>query len=259
MGKPKINKKAETINIKADSKKEFFLLHGYTGSPTDFNNLGKYLNKRFNANVKIIRLKGHGERIENIDNLKYHNFLLQAEKELKKDLKKGREIVIGGVSIGSFIALQLSTKYPVKGILNISVPYKYKFFTSIVAFLEPLIPKKHWKKPIPKYQKELRKNSFYYDVSLLGFRVIKDGKRELNNILDKVTAPCLIIHVAKEKIFHIAGVKFVKERINSKICELYVFKETGRAGHNPFYSENHDKLYKIIGNFVEKNKLFTSK
>lgn len=60
----KINKKAETINIKADSKKEFFLLHGYTGSPTDFNNLGLYLNKRFNANVRIIRLKGHGKELK---------------------------------------------------------------------------------------------------------------------------------------------------------------------------------------------------
>ena len=256
MVESKINKKARTINIRANSKREFFLLHGYTGSPTDFNNLGKYLNKRFNANVKIIRLKGHGENIENIDNLSYNDFLLQSEKELKKELKKGKKIIIGGISVGSLIALHLSTKYPVKGIINISVPYKYKSLTSVVAFLEPLIPKKHWKKPIPRYQKELRKNSFHYGINLLGLRIIKEGKKNLNNILNKITAPCLIVHSVKEKIFHIDGMKFIEKKINSKIHELNIFKENGKAGHNPFYSENHAKLYETIGNFVEKNKLF---
>ena len=109
---------------------------------------------------------------------------------------------------------------------------------------------------MPKYQKKLRKNSFYYDASLLGFKVIKDGKKELNKIINKITYPCLIIHVTKEKIFSVTGARLMKKRIKSKICKLKNFKESGKASHNPFYSKNHDKLYKIIGNFVEENKLF---
>src|SRR3989339_392009 len=194
MGKSKIDKKAKTINLKGNSKKEFFLLHGFTGSPTDFNHLGEYLNKRFDANVRIIRLKGHGEKIENLSNFEYNDLFLQAENELKKDLKKGREIIVGGISLGSFIALQLSTKYPVKGIINISIPYKYKFLISIVAFFD--------------------------DASLFGFRYIKEGKDELDKILNKVIAPCLIVHVMKEKVFHLAGAKMIQNRISSKIVEF---------------------------------------
>ena len=33
--------------------------------------------------------------------------------------------------MGSFISLQLSIKYPVKGIINISPPYKYTFLTGL--------------------------------------------------------------------------------------------------------------------------------
>src|SRR3989339_150431 len=224
MGKSKIDKKAKTINLKGNSKKEFFLLHGFTGSPTDFNHLGEYLNKRFDANVRIIRLKGHGEKIENLSNFEYNDLFLQAENELKKDLKKGREIIVGGISLGSFIALQLSTKYPVKGIINISIPYKYKFLISIVAFFEPFIKKKHWKKVMPESQKALRKDAFYYDASLFGFRYIKEGKDELDKILNKVIAPCLIVHVMKEKVFHLAGAKMIQNRISDILNFIKLFR-----------------------------------
>jgi len=256
MDRQKINKTARTIEIKANSKREFFLLHGYTGSPTDFNKLGEYLNKRFNANVKIIRLKGHGENIENLDKLKYRDFLLQAEEELKRDIKLGKEIIIGGVSVGSFLALQLSEKYPVKGILNFAIPYKPKFPLGIISFFEPIIFKKCWKKPIAKDEREMIKNAFFYDIHISGFRIIKEAKKELKYILNKINVPSFILHIAKDKVFSAKGAIIVKNKINSKINELIIFKTKKKVMHNPFFSEDHNQIYSLVGNFVSKNKLF---
>ena len=256
MGKPKIDKNAKTIEIKGNSKKEFFLIHWYTGSPTDFNQLGKYLNKRFDANVKIIRLKGHGEEIKNIDKLTYEDFLYQCEKELKKEIRKGREIIIGGISIGSFIALQLSTKYNVKGVICISLPYKTTLFAGIITFLEPIILKKHWRKPISDYEKELSKNAFYYDINIKGLKIVKNGKKIIKRYLHKVTSPCLIIHVEKDKVFTKKSAFIINEKISSKNKKILIFDKEGNTHHNPFYSKNHEDLYKIIGDFVYKNKLF---
>jgi len=255
MVKQKVDKRAKTINLKSNSNKEFFLIHGYTGSPTDFNNLPYYLNKRFNANVKVIRLKGHGEKIDNIDDLKYEDFFLQAENELKKDIKNGMQIVIGGISMGSFIALHLASKYPIKGIFNISIPYKNKFLTEIVAFVEPLIPKKHWKKTISDDEKELRAHGFFYDTNIKGLNILKKAKKELKKALKKITAPSFIIHVLEDKIFHLNGVISVQKNINSHVNEIFIF-DGKKAGHNPFYSPNHKELYNLIGDFVEKNNLF---
>ncbi|MDP2925556.1 MAG: hypothetical protein Q8N99_04240 [Nanoarchaeota archaeon] len=251
-----IDKRAREVNIKAKSNKEFFLLHGYTGSPTDFNELGKYLNKRFNATVRIIRLKGHGEKIENIDRLEYKDFINQAEEELKKDLKKGRKIIIGGLSVGSLIALHLSAKYDVKGILNISMPYKNKFPVGLITFFEPVILKKHWKKPIPKYEKELRRNAFFYDINLKGLKIIKHAKKELKKVLKKIKAPCLIVHVSHDYIFHINGARFIIEKISSNIKDLKILKTEKKASHNPFFTPQNKELYNILGDFVEENKLF---
>lgn len=256
MDEPRVDKKGEAIYIKAGTKREFFLLHGYTGSPTDFNELGNYLNKRFNANIRIVRLKGHGEKIENIDNLSYNDFYLQAENELRKDIENGMEIVAGGISIGSFIALQLSAKYPLRGIINISIPYKNRLLTGMISFLEPIIPKKHWKKPISPEEKVLRKNAFYYDINIRGFRIIKQAKNELNKVLDNIKAPCLIVHVDHD-IFHKNSPEIIKEKISSKTTEICIFNTEKKASHNPFYTSQHEKLYEIIGDFVEKNRLFS--
>jgi esterase/lipase len=254
-----VNQKAKTINIRANSKKEFFLLHGYTGSPTDFNELGKYLNKRFNAHVKIIRLKGHGTQLSDLDGLDYLDFYKQAERELKKDIKKGREIILGGISVGSLIALHLSTKFKTKGVLCFSNPYKPTFMVGIISFLEPIIFKKHWIKPILNHEKELRKKAFFYDVHLRGFRVIKQSKKAVTKLLDKVNSPCLVLHVEKDYVFHKKGAEFIYEKINSKKKKLTFFKGIGKISHNPFYSPGHRRLYKIIGDFVQKNRLFYSK
>lgn len=251
-----VNKNARTINIKANSDKEFFLIHGYTGSPTDFNKLGEYLNKRFNANVKIMRLKGHGEKIENIDNLNYNDFLIQVEKELKKEIKKGRKIIIGGLSMGSFIALQLATKYSIKGIFCVSIPYKYKFPVGIVSFIEPVILKKHWKKSLSEYKSNLRKDAFSYDVNLRGLRVIEQAKKQIKGILTKIEAPCLIIHVGSDKIFHKKSAFILQGKIISKIKKVSILNKKNNSSHNPFYSQERGHLYRTIGNFVEKNKLF---
>ncbi len=71
MVKQKNVKVDKTIELKANNKKLFILIHGYTGSVTDFNELPNYLHKKFNANVKVVCLKGHGTKIEDLEMLRY--------------------------------------------------------------------------------------------------------------------------------------------------------------------------------------------
>ena len=126
-GREKIGVKSKEIKLNSKSKKEFFLIHGYTGSPTNFYDLPQYLNKRFNANIVIPVLIGHNTTVEDLDNLNFEDFLPPLEKELKKELNKGKEIILGGYSFGGQLALYLASKYPVKGVFNVSTPIKLKF------------------------------------------------------------------------------------------------------------------------------------
>src|SRR3989344_743010 len=111
----KIHSLAKPITLTANSDREFILIHGYTGSPSTFRNLALHLHKRFNATVKVPLLKGHGTKIEDLENLHYEDFYKQIEEIVKADLKKGKKIVIGGLSFGAQLALHLSSNYPVNG------------------------------------------------------------------------------------------------------------------------------------------------
>ncbi|MFH1901982.1 MAG: alpha/beta hydrolase [Candidatus Omnitrophota bacterium] len=255
----KIAKEAKTIELKSPNKNLFFLIHGYSGSPTDFNGLGNYLHKRFNANVKIMRLIGHGTKISDLDKLNYDDFLDDAEKELRKEIAKGMNIVIGGLSSGSLMAFDLAARYPVKGILSASAAYKFKFPLNIIRFIAPIIPIKYIKKPITNFEKRSRAGSFnYLYVHLRGFKAISQGKRRLRNLMKDVVVPCVFVHSKGENIIDYKSDKLIKGKISSKKTKNIVFSPKREREHNLFYSPYHKKIYRILGDFVEENNLLGS-
>jgi len=260
MAKLKINDAAKTIEITSPSKNEFFLIHGYTGSPTDFNKLGIYLNKRFKTNVKIMRIVGHGVNINELDNLSYNDFLEDVEKELKKDIKKGRKIILGGLCLGGLIAFDLASRYPIKGVFSSSTSLKYPFPINILKYLVPLVPKKHLKKPITNYEKKSRKGTYNYPfIHLRGFKVVDQGKKKLNNLWPKITAPCLILHSNWDTILHHKGDNIIRKNIGSKKFKAFLFRSDKKESHNIFFSPYHKKAYKLIGDFfaeiIKENEL----
>ena len=181
---PLDSKMVKEINLKSSSNKEFFMIHGYTGSPTDFGSLPKYLHKKFKANVRAILLKGHGTQINDLDDLDYKDFLEQIEKALIHDLKQGRKIVLVGICFGAQIALYLSTKYHVEGVISISPPYKWKFPLNIPGISILGLFKKYWEKSPKNYELEMRKkwkSKGYNCMHYKGLKITKKTGRELKN------------------------------------------------------------------------------
>lgn len=254
MVESKIDEKARSVYLKAKSRREFFLIHGYTGSPSDFNELGAYLHKRFNANVKIIRLKGHGTKIEELGELDYEDFLKQAEIELKKDLDKGLEIVVGGYSFGAQLALNLAAKYHIRGVFTVSIPHKLRFPLNL-PFLGILgLFKKKWKKRLWEIEIKLREKSFYYkEMHAKGLEVVKKGKQETKKSLENISVPLLTIHSKDEYIGHYNSVEYIERRVKSRIKKSFILES---PYHNLFYSEDNEEIMMIIGDFFEENNVF---
>lgn len=192
MDRKKVAQEAKTIELKSLSKNTFFLIHGYTGSPTDFNQLGDYLYQRFGANVIIPRIIGHGTQVSDLDTLNYEDFFKDVEAKLKKELDKGQNVILGGLSLGGLLALDLASKYQIKGVLSVSTSYKFKFPVNIARYLVPVIPLKYTKKPAYNLQKRIRSGAYTYPLShLRGFKVVAQAKRSLNKTLKNITTPCL--------------------------------------------------------------------
>lgn len=251
MDKIKIAKNARTIQIKKHSNIEFFIIHGYTGSPTDFHHLPQYLSKRFNANVIIPRLKGHGTQISNLDKLNYEDFYNDLERYIEKN-EKNKTIFIG-LSLGGFMALELASKFKNKGIVIISIPYKLIFPVNIISFFERFIIKKKWKKPIPSYEGELRKKAFNYDyVHVRGLKILKESIQRFEVYCKKIKTPVLAIYAEGDFLTSIKSDKAIRKKIKSKI-KTVLFSSKEKMNHNIFYSPMHEEIYENIGDFIEEN------
>ena len=249
-----IDEKAETIELKTDSDREFFLIHGYTGSPTDFNKLPYYLHKEFDANVKVILLKGHGTKVEDLDNVTYEDLKNQLIVELKKDIQKGRKIILGGVSWGAIFASILASEYPVKAVFNICPPYVLKFPFNIKGIGHLKNYKKYWKKTRKPEEKQKRIGSFSYDyMHINALKIVKKTSAELKKRLIKIKCPILTIQSAVDPIGHHKSLEKIHNNVKS-----YIKKEKMLTTkiHNLFFSENEDIIYTEVQNFIKDNDLF---
>ena len=244
------------INLKSSSDKEFFMIHGYTGSPTGFGSLTNYLHKKFKANVKVMLLKGHGTQVSDLDNLNYKDFIEQIEAELIDDLRKGRKIVLIGICFGAQIALYLSTKYNIKGVIAISPPHKLKFPFNIPGFSILGLFKKYWKKSIGDYERKKRKelgDKNYRYMHCKGLKITRKAGKELRKRIRKIDCPCLVMFSIKDRLGHYKSAEMIIKKISSKIKRKVLFDE---KIHNLCYSPSNKKLKDEIVMFIRKEDLF---
>ncbi|MFH1238126.1 MAG: alpha/beta fold hydrolase [archaeon] len=252
-----VEEKVKTIELKANSNREFFLIHGYTGSPTDFNNLPAYLNKKFNANVKIILLRGHGTNVKDLDNLEYEDFFKQIKRELEKDIRKGRRIILGGISFGAMLALTFSSEYPILGVFDVCPPYLFKFPFNVWGIGVLRKYKKYWGKNRCENEKEKRKNAFSYDfMHVNGFFISKQAAQKLREKFENINCPILSIHSYLDPIGHYASIRDINKKVKSFVKQQKIFNT---KVHNLFFSEYDDEICGVIGDFIEKNNLFGKK
>ena len=255
MAQDKIHPKAKPIDLTSHSKWEFFLIHGYTGSPTDFKNLPEYIAKKFNVNVKIPLLQGHGTKVEDLDNIKFEDFLNQVEAELKKEIKKGKKIILGGYSFGAQLALLLAAKFRVKGVILVSIPYKLKFPFNIRGLKHLMNFKRYWRKRIGKIEWRLRQDAFDYKyMHGNGLFIIKKANKVIKRVLKNVTCPCLNIHSKREPIGNYQSVELINKKITSKYKKSLILHN---ENHNPFFSEHKNEIFNEIADFynnITKNK-----
>ncbi|MBI2628825.1 alpha/beta fold hydrolase [Candidatus Pacearchaeota archaeon] len=244
---------AKPINLKSDSTKEFFIIHGYTGSPTDFNGLADYLHRRFKAIITIPRLIGHGETIQSLDNLKYEDFLNQVEEELKKEIKKGREIIIGGISFGAYLAIQLAAKYPVKGLFVISMPSKLRFPINLEITDNLSLIKKYWGKRRGKLNGRTKHHFYYLQNHINGLSIGRYGIKIANESAQLINIPFLLIHSEYSFLGKINDSQKIYNKFKSQKKKFLIINN---GYHNPFYSPDRDRIIHSIGDFFDQNKVF---
>ncbi|MBT4135890.1 alpha/beta fold hydrolase [archaeon] len=249
MDKRTISKTKSRI-INGKRKKTFLLFHGYSGGPDDFSLLPELLNKEFNVKVVVPLLKGHGTVVSDMYNYSHKDYIVQAEKELKKELENGNSVILGGFSFGGQLALYLAGKYPIEKVFVISTPYKLSFGLSSRVLTNVAKLKKKWKKKLNPVEKKLREKAFYYDfIPGRSLEIVNNLNKLLKKHLPKITCPVIAINAKSDTLIpKNSGNKLLK-KINSTDSESFIISY---SSHNIFFHPKNKLMFDKVIEFLKK-------
>lgn len=254
MVKKDIHPHAQPIARKGKGDLAFLLIHGYTGSPTDFNGLPEFLEKNLQASVYAPLLPGHGTVVEDLVGLTKDDFIKSAEQELEKLLKKYKKVIVGGHSFGGQIALHLGSRYPVHGVVVTAAPLKPAILLTIPGLYEVykfLFRKKFFNKAHSKEQIQARRNasSFSYDqMPAYGLRLILDMNKDLIQILKNTTSPILSFYVKKDGVSDAESGEEICKLVSSQEKRTHILDS---LEHGVFFTDDAPQIYQEVVEFFK--------
>lgn len=246
---------ARRVALEGQNGLAFLLIHGYTGSPTDFNGLSHFLHDQMGASVFVPLLPGHGSRVEDLRSLTKDDFVKYAEENLKEILAKHKRVIVGGHSFGGQVALYLAARYPVEGVFVTAVPYRVAFplsFPGLYKMWKLLFKKEFVKKKFSEREMAVRKRvrAFSYDyMPTYGLKLILDMNADLRECLSKVTSPVLSIYLHGDTIAHSGSGEAIEASVGSTVKKNLIFNA---LEHGAFFSEHAEDIYKEIAGFFKK-------
>ena len=239
----------------ANARTGVVLVHGFTGSPDSTVPWAKYLNER-GFRVNAIRLPGHGTTWQDA-NTKTHADLQAAVDDAFEEMRANTDrTFLMGVSFGCAVSLRVAADHPddVAGLVLVN-PWIRK--DAVVAWqrflvpLQPILP--YITKSAPGVASDIadpNSQELGYDkIPVLLAVDISKSFSELHPLLDRVTAPILLVRSVND---HVQGPKngeMIRARTRSPIEEL----ELDRSYHVATIDYDAERIFASSVDFMEAN------
>jgi len=246
----KIMKGAESFYSKK-GKTGALLIHGFTSSPKELEELGKILTKK-NLTVYTPLLPGHGTSPERLVITKYYQWIEAVEEAIKVLEKTCDKIYLIGNSFGGNLALVSSNKSKkIKGVVTLGTPIHFRrekinrFFILPILKRIKLFQKKKYKKGITNINK---KRVCYNSIPLIALghllKVVNISKKSVRNI----KKPLLVIQTKNDTVVDKSSGEYIINNSKSKIKKLVTIPES----YHVFILDKHrKKAYAEILKFIK--------
>ena len=193
------------------------LIHGFTGSPNEWLDLGDVLVKQ-NFTVSIPTLPGHATYSADLFNYTWRDWF-NCVKEAYEELNKVcEEVFVCGLSTGGTLALNLAAHEPVQGIVALSTPIKFPAWQiTAIKFL----------KRIKKYRykrngEDVRDTSMkpklasYKKFPLYAAEQFFQLLDHVRGDLPEVTQPILLMHARNDHAVAFSNSAIIFDEVGSK-------------------------------------------
>ena len=206
------------------------LVHGFTGSPAELRLLAEACHQRGFA-VEVPLLDGHGTVLDDLVPMKPQRWIDQLDAVIRTQLQRGQQVVLGGLSMGSILALQASMRWPeIQGLMLYAPPIGSR---DLRRFLAPLLTRlvtSVAKPPSDYVDPSTADRLWAYDrypviCSSLVLQMIAGVRRELRS----VTSPMLVIASHRDNVVSAKGVDLLLRRVSSPVKQVLWLERSSHA------------------------------
>lgn len=253
---PQIIPTAEPFLFLGDpSKPACLLIHGFTGTPKEMRWMGEYLNQR-GFTCLGIRLSGHATHPEDMIPSKYTDWIASVEDGYHLLSSITDNIYIVGLSMGGNLALLMSSRLEVKGVVGMSTPYALPrdypiWFLQTASIFVKFRPKSSDKPGSSWFDKDAYQEHISYPRNpVRSTAELKKLILEMRAALPKVDVPVLLMHskndtyVLPENMEHIyAGLVNAQDK-----TKLYIM----RSGHVVTRDAAREQVFQYAVEFIQR-------
>jgi carboxylesterase len=229
------------------------LIHGFTGTPKEMRWMGEYLARK-GFSVLGVRLAGHATRPDDMIRSRWTDWVASVEDGCHLLRELADRIYLVGLSMGGALALLLSTRLDVKGVIAIStpmtVPDDWRMnYIGLISKFRPYMPKSRfppgygwfdqaaWKEHISYPQNPVR------SIAELNKLLIK-----MRLALREVRVPVLLIHSQDDGYVVPANMERIYAALTNAV-EKTTLSVKG-SGHVVTRDAAREQVFEAAANFI---------
>ena len=190
------------------------LSHGFTGSPASMTPWGRHLAEQGFA-VSVPRLPGHGTTWQEMVGTRYEDYRAEVEREYAALRGRCDAVVVGGLSMGGSLALDLAESHPeIAGLILVN-PAVASTNKQLLAL--PVL--KHVVKAMPGIGNDIKKGGDEYGYDKTPLKPLASFMAQWKRLaadLGKVTCPVLYFRSAEDHVVDPSSARIILGGLSSR-------------------------------------------
>jgi len=242
----------KNYEFNTESKDGVYIIHGFTNTTYETRDLAKYLGGQ-GFYTKAINLPGHGTTPEDCNRTKFTDWIEFTEQGVAEMSSRCDNVFVIGISMGSDLALHLSSVFPLNAAVFASTVLEFKDFIGprvLTPIFHRIVPFRDKRKSYPK---AVRNNYDYLGYQVWPMSAVNEMRKLTNKVkkeLPKIKCPALIIHSTKDILSLQSNISLVYDNISSEIKEKFIVHQ---ANHNLFISNpDQEQIFQKINSFFNQ-------
>jgi carboxylesterase len=207
------------------------LIHGFTGSPVEMRMVADYLNEH-GLTVLGPQLPGHGTSLEEMNSCQWTDWTDHVERALEQLRSRCETVFVGGLSMGSLLALYMAARHSdIPGAIIYSPAVKV---ANRLLFLVPVV--KHLVSTYPMSEEsdltdpEAEQRLWHYEeYPTSGAHEFLKLSRQVRRLLPQVKCPLLVIHSTRDASIHPDSARYTYQRAGSTDKTLVTLHNSGHC------------------------------